>query len=119
MRFFAAGAVVLALAAGQAPTIEGTDLGDFLVGTPGPDQVLAKGGDDVVFGLGGKDRIDGGPGSDRLHGDGVCPATALRPDECTDADDRTGDEDVLRGGDGDDVLLGGRGNDQLFGDAGV
>src|SRR3954454_17440281 len=101
MSWFAAGAVVLALAA-PAPLIEGTDLGDFLVGTAGPDQVLAKGGDDVIFGLAEADRIDGGPGSDRLHGDGVCPPTAVRPDDCTDADDRAGEADVLRGGDGDD-----------------
>src|SRR4051812_48706029 len=98
----AAGAVVFALVA-QAPSIEGTDLGDFLAGTAGPDQVLAKGGDDVVFGLAGEDRIDGGPGSDRLHGDGVCPPGAIRPDVCTDDDDRRGEADVLRGGDGDDV----------------
>src|SRR3954451_10622835 len=107
MRWFAAGAVVLALAA-QAPTIEGTNLGDFLTGTSGPDQVLAKGGEDVIFGLGGEDRLDGGPGGDRLHGDGVCPPNAVRPDECTDADDRTGDEDVIIGAAGGDVLLGGR-----------
>src|SRR3954469_19129165 len=103
--WMAAAATVMVLA---APSIEGTDLGDFLVGTAGPDQVLSKGGDDTVYGLGGMDRIDGGPGSDRLHGDGVCQAGAERPEQCTDEDDRTGDADVLRGGDGDDVLLGGR-----------
>jgi Ca2+-binding RTX toxin-like protein len=33
------------------------------------------------------------------------PAQRGAPDECdTDADDRTGDADVIRGGDGDDVL---------------
>ena len=69
-------------------TIEGTDLGDFLLGSAGDDQVLAKGGDDNVFGLGGADRLDGGPGNDRMQGDGVCPAGAVRPDECTDDDDR-------------------------------
>ncbi len=112
----AAAAATAALAVG---TIEGTDLTDFLQGTPGADQVLAKGGDDVVFGLGEDDRIDGGPGRDVLHGDGVCPPGTERPDVCTDADDRTGGDDVLRGGDGDDVLLGGRGNDLLEGGAGV
>ena len=83
------------------------------------DQVLAKGGDDTVFGLGGEDRIDGGPGNDRLQGDGTCPANAIRPTDCSDGDDRSGDEDVLRGGDGDDILLGGRGNDLLDGGAGI
>ena len=102
----------------SAATIEGTDLTDFLQGTPGADQVLAKGGDDIVFGLGDDDRIDGGPGRDVLHGDGVCPPGTERPDVCTDDDDRTGGDDVLRGGDGDDVLLGGRGNDLLEGGRG-
>ena len=64
------------------------------------------------------DRIDGGPGSDRLHGDGVCQPRAERPEQCTDDDDRSGGDDVLRGGDGDDVLIGGRGNDHLYGDGG-
>ena len=49
--WIAAAAAALVLA---APTIEGTDLTDFLVGTAEPDQVLAKGGDDVIFGLGGQ-----------------------------------------------------------------
>ena len=59
------------------------------------------------------------PGHDRLQGDGTCPAGAVRPDECDDDDDRSGEEDVLRGGDGDDTLLGGRGNDFIDGGAGI
>ena len=65
------------------PPIEGTDLGDFLVGAAGEDQVLAKGGDDVVYGLGEADRIDGGPGRDQLHGDGACAPNAVRPEDCS------------------------------------
>ena len=113
--WIAAAAAALALA---APTIEGTDL-DRLPRRHGrpQDQVLAKGGDDVVFGLGGEDRIDGGPGNDRLQGDGTCPPDATRPENCTDEDDRSGENDVLRGGEGGDILLGGRGNDYLDGGA--
>ena len=80
----AAVGLTLALAApAAAGRMEGTDLTDFLAGTATEDQVLAKGGDDIVFGLGGEDRLDGGPGNDRIQGDGVCPAGAVRPDECT------------------------------------
>src|SRR3954469_720002 len=95
--WMAAAATVMVLA---APMIEGTDLGDFLVGTAGPDQVLAKGGDDTVYGLGEADRLDRGPGNDRLHGDGTCAPKAERPEQCSDDDDRTGAADVLHGGDG-------------------
>ena len=54
--------LALGLAGPAFGAIEGTDLADFLVGTPGPDEIAAKGGDDVVYGLGGADRIDGGAG---------------------------------------------------------
>src|SRR4051795_9788465 len=94
-------AMAVAATLAGATTIEGTDLGDFLVGTAGSDQVLAKGGDDTVYGLGEADRIDGGPGNDRLHGDGTCTPQAERPEQCSDDDDRTGAADLLRGGDGD------------------
>src|SRR6478736_426314 len=100
--FAVAVGMLLAVAAPAfAGSIEGTDLGDFITGTPGDDQVLAKGGDDTVYGL---------PGNDRIQGDGMCPVGAVRPAECTDDDDRSGADDVLRGGDGDDIVLGGRGN---------
>src|SRR3954447_2769863 len=99
MRWFGTAAVVLALAA-PAPVIEGTDLADFLAGTPRADQVLGKAGDDVVFclggavwecGRGGEGGRDGGRGTGGYHGDGVCRPNAVRPDECNDEDDRSGD----------------------------
>ena len=57
------------------------------------DQVLAKGGDDTVYRpRAARTGSTAGPGNDRVQGDGMCPPNAVRPDDCDDADDRSGDE---------------------------
>ncbi|TWD81204.1 CSLREA domain-containing protein [Kribbella amoyensis] len=69
-----------------ACTITGTNKGDVLVGTPGPDVLCGLNGEDLLLGLGGNDILRGGNGKDVLIGG---PET-----------------DVLDGGNGKDVCLG-------------
>lgn len=69
--------------------VDGTDLGEQLVGTIGTNQLNGYAGDDQLFGFSGDDWLEGGDGSDYLDG-----------------------------GNGSDTQLGGAGNDQLGGDAG-
>jgi hypothetical protein len=70
-----AAAVVIAVPAAGAASIDGTARADRLLGTAradridgraGADRVLGRGGDDVLVGGAGADRVDGGAGSDRL-----------------------------------------------------
>lgn len=49
-------------------TIVGTELNDYLFGTPGDDEILAGDGDDSVFGNDGNDVIYDGAGFDSLFG---------------------------------------------------
>ncbi|MDH3189902.1 MAG: hypothetical protein OEM39_04580 [Acidimicrobiia bacterium] len=70
--------------------VEGSELGDTLVG-----DVM----ENLIFGLGGNDTIDGMGGADLLFGEGG--------------------HDTLRGNGGIDTLVGGPGNDSLDGGAGA
>ena len=88
-------------------TITGSNAGDVIVGTDGPDVICggngadvidAAGGDDVVLGGNGADVVAGGPGDDELFG-------GNGPDE-------------LDGGPGDDTIDGGRGPDTCSGGSG-
>jgi len=53
---------------GRRATIIGSDSGESLKGTKGPDVIVANGGKDTIKGLKGKDRICGGAGKDKLIG---------------------------------------------------
>jgi Tol biopolymer transport system component len=53
---------------GRPATIVGSDAGEKLKGTAGPDVIVANGGNDRIKGLAGRDRICGGAGRDRLAG---------------------------------------------------
>ena len=101
------GAYELVRCHGKVANRTGTNHGDVLTGTPGPDSFLLLGGADRAVGLGGndvfcgaagRDTEIGGPGDDRAYGD-------------------TG-ADRLVGGSGADLLAGGRGADELLGGAG-
>ncbi|WP_411878273.1 calcium-binding protein [Polaromonas sp. YR568] len=69
--------------------VNGTEGGDYLVGTALADEIQGLGGNDTLYGNDGNDVLDGGAG-----------------------------DDSLQGGDGDDALEGGAGADQLQGNAG-
>ena len=83
--------------------IDGTEVGDYIVGN-GEDNVLAgKGGDDLIHGREGNDRLYGGDGYDEIYGGfGNDRLSGGRGD------------DVLYGREGDDVLFGGSGRDIFF-----
>ncbi|MGH2733829.1 MAG: calcium-binding protein [Actinomycetota bacterium] len=72
-----------ALCFGSPVTISGSDRGEKINGTGGPDVIDSGGGGDVVNGLGGDDKLCGGDGGD-----------------------------ILNGGDGNDSCNGGRGGDR-------
>jgi Ca2+-binding RTX toxin-like protein len=112
----------------QKCTIEGTELGEDIPGTPGNDVICAKGGNDRVTDPGGKDiifagegsdQVDAGPGRDRVYAGTGNPGTATE----------SADADVLRGeggsdrldtkdGEANDTLKGGPGKDKLAKDKG-
>lgn len=70
-------------------TIRGTQYGDHLVGTSGPDLICAGAGNDRIEGLGGNDVVFAGAG-----------------------------DDIVFGGPGDDVISGDLGRDRLVGGSG-
>ena len=84
-----------------ADLIEGTDLNDSLVGTPGDDLINSKGGEDENIGDSenddgfGNDIIFSGEGDDFSYGD-------------------TLDNDAH----GNDIIFSGEGDDNIYGDAG-
>jgi Ca2+-binding RTX toxin-like protein len=84
--------------AGKTATQVGSDAGDIINGTAGPDVIVALGAGDIVRGRGGKDLLCGGNGKDKLVGG---PG-----------------KDRLLGQAGKDTLLGGPKNDVCNGGAG-
>ena len=79
-------------------TIFGTNGGDVLRGTDGPDTICGFGGNDRLIGREGNDIILGGGGNDTIRGkDGA---------------------DSLKGGGGDDRISGGERGDLLYGGTG-
>ncbi len=83
---------------GLPATIVGTERGDTLEGTSGPDVIVAMGGNDVIRSYGGDDVICGGAGNDRMMtGDGA---------------------DVSIGGPGDDWVTSAAGGDRVVGGPG-
>jgi Ca2+-binding RTX toxin-like protein len=79
-------------------TLNGTGIGETLVGQEGNDTINGLGGADQLFGSVGDDRLFGGDGADRLDGGAG--------------------NDTLDGGTGADVMAGGSGNDTYFVDSG-
>ena len=93
----AVAALALVPASALALTTEGSDRGERLRGTAGPDQIDGRGGADRIFGFQADDLLVGGFGADRVFG-------GLGDDE-------------LRGAQDNDRLHGGGGNDRVVGDA--
>ena len=94
--------------------VEGSVLGDTIVGDNGDNLLNGNDGDDLVVGLGGDDTVNGGQGDDRLAGgySPLVPAIAIRPIEFDG-------NDLVNGGDGNDVIEGGGGEDIIDGGSGL
>jgi Ca2+-binding RTX toxin-like protein len=121
---FCRGVKATIIATPGVPT-NGTEGGDVIVGTLGPDQINGLGGGDLICGWDGNDQISGGAANDTVVGQ--------RGEDSLSGDagkDRVGGgsgEDSVRGGGGgdgliggpnDDVLRGGAAKDRIFGKAG-
>lgn len=87
--------------------VDGSELGDFIVGDNNVNMLNGWGGDDVIIGFGGDDFIDGGDGDDQLRGDGTSSYTG------------PSGNDVISGGAGDDTMWGGAGTDYFDGGDGA
>ena len=128
-------------ALGGNDTVNGNDGADTLNGGEGDDILNGGEGDDTLDGGPGADMLDGGPGSDtasyqnsavavlvRLHnasavkfgeaeGDTLVGIEHLVGSRYNDTLAGDGEDNILKGEDGDDVLYGGPagGDDQLYG----
>ena len=94
----------------------GSDDGDVIGGSSGPDELNGRGGGDVLFGGDGIDRLNGGTGDDILFGDGG--DDILNGEDGRDVMFGGDGIDRLNGGAGDDIAFGGLGSDHLSGGAG-
>ena len=104
----------------EVPDIEnlrGSEYGDVLTGTHGPNRLEGLDGSDSLYGLGGNDELDGGSGPDKLKGD--AGNDQLDGGLHDDSIEGGAGNDELHGGPGDDVLEGGAGNDELDGGEGA
>jgi hypothetical protein len=110
---------------GLSPTVVGTQEGERLEGTDGPDVIVGLGGDDEIFGRGGDDVICGGDGDDfvsssegvdRLYGE--AGRDTLFAGDGDDLAEGGASRDLVSGEDGGDTLSGDDGEDQLAGGAG-
>ena len=97
--------------------LNGTELGDSLIGGGANNRFDGGEGDDTLIGGGGADHLIGGEGNDILIG-GISAFSGPQPGDGADHLEGGAGNDLLRGGDGDDVLEGGDGDDNLRGDAG-
>ena len=88
-------------------SILGSDFGDRLRGTDGPNVIKGGGGRDKIYGYDGNDILIGGKGADQVYG-------GLGTDELQG---QRGD-DSLFGGAGNDYISGGQGDDYLKGGGG-
>jgi len=68
MALIPVGASAVEYCDGLAPTIVGTEEGEWIFGTPHPDVIAGLGGDDLIIGLMGDDTICGGDGQDLIVG---------------------------------------------------
>lgn len=87
--------------------VDGSELGDTIVGDSNANWLNGWGGDDVVIGFAGDDIIDGGEGNDQLRGDGTSSYRGV-----------SGNDQIFGGG-GDDIMWGGGGVDYFDGGEGV
>ena len=127
-----------------ADTLSGGEGDDILNGGEGNDILNGGAGDDTLDGGPGADMLDGGTGSDtatyqnssvgvlvRLHnaaavkfgdaeGDTLTGVEHLIGSRYNDTLAGDGEDNIMRGGDGDDVLYGGPagGDDEMYGDNG-
>ncbi len=95
---------------------EGTDGGEWLLGTEGRDRMTARAGDDDIAAFGGRDVVFGGLGDDNISGG--AGRDTLHGDEGNDLIAGGADADWIYGGAGDDRLYGEAGDDHVDGDAG-
>ncbi len=96
---------------------QGTELGDWLVGTEADNNVLAGlGGNDTAVGLGGNDTLDLGAGNDL--GYGYAGNDTILGGAGNDTAYGSEGTDSLIGGIDNDLLVGGPDNDTAFGEAG-
>ena len=87
--------------------VDGSELGDTIIGSGTENWLNGWGGNDVIFGFGGDDIISGGEGDDQLRGDGGTSGLGAFGN------------DQLYGEGGDDYLNGGRGVDYFDGGDGL
>jgi Ca2+-binding RTX toxin-like protein len=104
---------------------EGTELSDFITGTPQSDQIFALGGGDIVFALAGQDELNGQNGSDVLAGEnnkdtynGGGGSDLLSEFEGLVGPVTNSGPDVMNGGTSDDFMEGNTGADILRGQDG-
>jgi Ca2+-binding RTX toxin-like protein len=98
----------------MTPTITGTNAGERIDGTPGPDVIFALGGNDRIFGHGGGDFICAGPGNDTVTTSAGNDTINLGA-----GNDRASAGrglDAIHGLLGNDTIYGGRGVDFIYGD---
>ena len=98
--------------AGLAPTIAGSNLGEWITGTEGDDVIRAGAGDDTITGLGGNDVICAGPGDDTTRA-GQDNDT-VRSGRGNDSSSGEAGDDEMRGQGDDDLADGGVGIDACF-----
>ncbi len=89
---------------------------DYMVGTPGNDELKGGDGDDILKGYAGNDILEGGDQNDNL--DGGLGADTLKGGDGDDILKGDLGDDILEGGNQNDNLDGGLGADTLKGDAG-
>lgn len=115
----------------DALTLDGTDVGNLMVGTHGADRLNGLAGNDVLYGGAGADQLAGGAGDDTLEtGSGNDSAYGGAGNDILVGGDNavgTWSWESLYGEDGDDLIqaggkfawiYGGSGNDELHGGAG-
>lgn len=115
--------------------IIGGELGDFIQGEGGDDELSGRDGADLILGGAGRDLIEGGSGGDALAGEagddtilggggrdlieGGSGGDALFGQGGDDYINGAFGDDEIRGGRGDDTIRGGAGSDVLFGGEGA
>ncbi|MDY6803243.1 MAG: cadherin-like domain-containing protein [Cyanobacteriota bacterium] len=110
---------------------EGTEQGDYFIGSVLPDSILSFLGDDTIFGLGendviltdeGRDQVNGNDGNDTVQGGngddclrGGKALDFLLGDSGNDSLYGDREDDILQGGAGNDTIFGGKDNDSIVG----
>ncbi len=98
------------VAIGSFENVEGSELGDTIIGEHGANFLNGWGGDDIIYGFGGDDVISGGEGSDQLRGDGSTSGVGPFGNDQIFGE---GGDDYMNGGAGVDYFDGGDGADRV------